>query len=347
MRAVASLAYSRGGGVLYAATEGGGLFKAYPDSDKDGVPDIQEDRNDDRLRQPPHVKDTDGEASSQASMVTKRNLAYGQHQAQRLDLYVPGDAKDAPVMVYVHGGAWTRGDKTKVGRKAELFTSKGWVFVSVNYRLLPEGQHPRNVEDVAVSLAWVHDHISKRGGDADSLFLMGHSAGCHLVSLVATDRRYLEHLGKSLAMLKGVIALDTQAYDIPKLMVRQSRASNQRVFGETVKGQKDASPIHHVAQGRDIPPFLIFYSRGHTKRITPTRREQPEAFAAALKAAGVAAEVVDAGDRTHNEINLRFGDPEDNKVTGKAMTFLNDILGKKATTPPQAESHGTTTGNGP
>ena len=71
MRAVASLAYSRGGGVLYAATEGGGLFRAYPDSDKDGLPDIKEDRNDDGLRQPgetdPHVSDTDGDGLSDAA----------------------------------------------------------------------------------------------------------------------------------------------------------------------------------------------------------------------------------------------------------------------------------------
>jgi photosystem II stability/assembly factor-like uncharacterized protein len=67
MRAVTSLAYSRGGGVLYAASEGGGLFKAYPDSDKDGLPDIDEDRNDNMIREPnetdPHHSDTDGDGA--------------------------------------------------------------------------------------------------------------------------------------------------------------------------------------------------------------------------------------------------------------------------------------------
>ena len=90
-------------------------------------------------------------------------------------------------MVYVHGGGWKRGDKSRVGEKVEFFTGRGWVFVSVNYRLLPEGAHPANVNDVARALAWVHDHATDYGGDPDRLFLMGHSAGAHLAALVATS----------------------------------------------------------------------------------------------------------------------------------------------------------------
>lgn len=246
-----------------------------------------------------------------------------------LDIYTAKDAKPrrpGPVMVYVHGGGWRRGDKSAVGRKAGFFAGEGWVLVSVNYRLIPEGRHPRNVEDVAAALAWVHDHVAEYGGDPDSIFLMGHSAGCHLVSLVATDGRHLEKAGESLDLVKGVVALDTQAYDIPKLVEGPlSPSLYMSVFGEEVEAQRDASPIHHVAKGKGIPPFLICYSRGMTTRVNPNRSAQADAFAAALDACGIEAEVVDASDRNHGEINQWFGDPEDERVTGKAMAFLGAI----------------------
>ncbi|NQT13104.1 MAG: carboxylesterase family protein [Planctomycetes bacterium] len=249
-----------------------------------------------------------------------------------LDVYTAKDAerrRPGPVMVYVHGGGWQRGDKAAVGRKAEFFTGEGWVLVSVNYRLLPEGKHPSNADDVAAALAWVHEHVAEYGGDARRIFLMGHSAGCHLVSLVATNGRHLEKADKSLDLVRGVVALDTQAYDIPKLVQgRLSPALYVDVFGEDVQTQRDASPIHHVANDKGIPPFLICYSSGMGARRNPNRSAQAEAFAVALKAAGIEAEVVDASDRNHGQINQRFGDPEDEKVTGRAEVFWSGILGK-------------------
>ena len=114
------------------------------------------------------------------------NRAYDDHPAQQLDIYHPKKTKDAPVMVYIHGGGWRRGDKDRVGEKAVFFNSKGWVFISANYRLLPEGRHPNNVDDVAKAIAWTHDNIKKYGGDPEEIFIMGHSAGAHLAALVVT-----------------------------------------------------------------------------------------------------------------------------------------------------------------
>lgn len=250
-----------------------------------------------------------------------------------LDIYSPKNAKDLPVMIYIHGGGWRKGDKSAVGLKAEYFTSKGWIFVSVNYRLVPDGQHPKNVEDVAAAIAWVHDNISKRGGDPEKLFIMGHSAGAHLVALVATDEHPLKKAGKPLSVIKGVIPLDTQAYDVPKQVAESITATYGEVFGKDDAMQRDASPIHHIARDKGIPPFLIFYSSGMGDQPNSTRPVRANAFADALKKAGVPAEVVDASDRNHGQINQRFGDPSDTKVTGKAEAFLNGILGKKKSRP--------------
>ena len=259
--------------------------------------------------------------------VRHRDIAYGTHRSQRLDIYVPPGTGPFPVMVYIHGGGWQIGDKRGVQKKPAYFSGQGWVFVSINYRLLPEGRHPANVSDVAAAIVWVHDHIRRYGGDPDALFIMGHSAGAHLAGLVATDERYLKQAGKSLSVIRGVVALDTQAWDIPELIDRPSPAPTYvRVFGDDPDVQRDASPITHVAADRDIPPFLICYTRGMRRTTNPRRRQQAEAFAAALRKAGVEARTVDATDRNHGDINRRLGSPEDERVTGAMQTFLDALL---------------------
>lgn len=270
---------------------------------------------------------TDGKV--QARITEKLDLAFGNHPAQRLDLYQPVGVKDAPIMVYVHGGGWKRGDKRAVGEKVKFFIGRGWVFVSVNYRLLPEGRHPVNVNDVALALAWVHNNAREYGGNPNQLFVMGHSAGAHLAAMVVTSEKPLQEAGKTCNILKGVIALDTNAYDLPVLMRSSAASFYGQVFGEDHALWKDASPSQHVAKGKGIPPFLICYSRGMRTRTNPERAKHANAFAKKLRAAGFAAEIVDASDRNHAEINQRFGRADDAKVTGTAARFLDAIVGGK------------------
>jgi acetyl esterase/lipase len=257
----------------------------------------------------------------------KTDVAYGDHPLKKLDLYLPDDPANAPVMVYIHGGGWAKGDKAAVGVKPAFFNGKGWIFVSVNYRLLPEGKHPANVDDVALALAKVHDEIAGHGGDPGKIFVMGHSAGAHLASLVATNSKPLEKAGKSLAILKGVISLDTNAYDLPTLTGTAMKPFYDSVFGSDPDLLKDASPQLHVAAGKGIPPFLICYSRGMGRKAEPMRSGAAEAFRAALEKAGILASVVDASDRNHGEINQWFGREDDTKVTAKAWEFL-EVLEK-------------------
>jgi acetyl esterase/lipase len=244
-----------------------------------------------------------------------------------LDVYAPAKATSAPVMIYFHGGGWKRGDKAAVGMKPAFFNKRGWIFVSANYRLIPDGRHPVNAEDVGAAAGWVHNHIASHGGDSSNIFLMGHSAGAHLVALVGTDERHLAKAGLSLADIRGVIALDSQGYNIPQT-VRQSRSDIYRTaFTENITSQMDASPLHHVAPGKNIPPFLIPYSGGMT--LLPSSRQRARAaeeFANALRNAGTPALVLDATDRNHMEINKRFGDPTDEKVTSASWRFLQENL---------------------
>ncbi|MEZ5975203.1 MAG: alpha/beta hydrolase [Planctomycetota bacterium] len=120
-------------------------------------------------------------------------------------MYSPRDAHDAPVVVYVHRGEWIKGDKPEVSFKPKLLNESGTVLVSVNYRLSEEAQHPAQVDDVAAAVRWVYDHIADYGGSPERIVLMGHSAGCHIASMVGLDPRPLAKVGLTPGVLRGVV----------------------------------------------------------------------------------------------------------------------------------------------
>jgi len=247
--------------------------------------------------------------------------------ATSLDVYVPDPVEPgSPVMVWVHGGGLRVSDKASskdMGPKPEYFANKlGFLLVSVNYRLLPEGRYPVNVQDVASSLAWVHDHIGEFGGDPNQIFIMGHSAGAGLVTQVATDEAFLKKAGKNLGIVKGVIANEGSSYNLegPESDPKRNEAS----YGA---GWQNASAIRHVAAGKGIPPFLFLHVKGGS-RLGGNSEKQAIGMAEALKAAGVRAEVVALDHVEHFGANERLGDPGD-ITTVATEQFLMSIPGKK------------------
>lgn len=263
-----------------------------------------------------------------AGMRVARNVAYAQVEGVdpnllSLDAYAPSEGKDMPVMVFVHGGGWRKGDKGNGGTvKARHFVEAGWVYVSVNYRLSPAVRHPVHVQDVAAAIAHVHANVARWGGDPRRIHVMGHSAGAHLAALVATDGSYLKAHGLGLDTLRGVVLLDGAGYDIPDLL-RDPRpvqaAMYKGAFGKDPEGWKSASPIAHVAADQGIPAFLILPIAMRAESCA-----QSERLAAALKAAGVRAEVRPAPGKTHGTINSEFGFAGD-EPTGQAMEFLRSL----------------------
>jgi len=131
-----------------------------------------------------------------------RDLAYTtpKDNQRTLDLYAPAQGKDHPVLVWLHGGGWRQGDKAHVQRKPQAFVSKGFVFVSVNYRFVPQVTVKEMTGDIAKAIKWVHDHAKDYGGSPDRIFVAGHSAGAHLAALVCTDGRYLKAEGLPLSV---------------------------------------------------------------------------------------------------------------------------------------------------
>jgi len=256
----------------------------------------------------------------------QRDVAYTEPaDAKRtLDLYAPDSGKDHPVAVWIHGGGWRNGDKAGVQQKPDAFVEKGFVFVSVNYRLVPHVTVQEQAGDIAKAIRWVHDHAKEFGGSADTIFVMGHSAGAHLAGLISTDDRYLKAEKLPLSAIKGCVPVDTAVYDVPKQVATvrgQRREMYTGVFG-TPENQKECSPITHVAKGKNIPPFLILHVADR-----PDSRAQSQAFAKSLQDAGVEARVVPAEGKTHGTINRELGLLDD-KPTKELFEFLQAVLKK-------------------
>jgi acetyl esterase/lipase len=255
-----------------------------------------------------------------------RGLAYAEpkNDRQTLDVYAPAEGKKLPVVVWIHGGGWQAGDKSDVGKKPQAFADKGFVFVSINYRLLPKATIKQMGQDVAKAIRWAHDHARDYGGDPNRMFVMGHSAGAQLAALVCTDGRYLKAEGLPLSIIKGCVPVDGDTYDVPMQIrtVEKKRADRYRIkFGDEAL-QKELSPVTHVARGKHIPPFLILHVANH-----PETRGQSRRLVEALRAAGVPATAYPAEGKNHTTINADLGLPGDGP-TQALFEFLAGALKK-------------------
>ncbi len=171
----------------------------------------------------------------------------------KLDLYLPDGAKAFPVLFFVHGGAWVHGDRNTLGIYATLasvYVKQGIGVVVTSYRLSPAVKHPEHVKDVARAFAWTYKNIARYGGNPDKLFISGHSAGGHLVALLAADEQYLKAHELATRTIRGVVPI-SGVYDITDNLV-------PNVFGSDEGSGKKASPLSYAKKG--LPPFLIFYA---------------------------------------------------------------------------------------
>jgi arylformamidase len=251
--------------------------------------------------------------------------AGNENPRQTLDIYSPANAKEAPMVFWIHGGGWQAGSKKDVQLKPLAFTQKGFVFVSVNYRLLPEAQTIHQMAgDLAKALRWVCDHSGEMGVNGREIFVMGHSAGAQLAALICTDDRYLKAEKLSFEILKGCVPVDGDTYDVPMQigMVEERRATSyKKKFGDE-KTQKELSPITHVSREKGIPPFLILHVAEH-----PETKAQSQKLAKALNDAGVQANAYPATGKNHTSINNDLGSEGDMPTT-ELFGFVHKALKK-------------------
>lgn len=227
------------------------------------------------------------------------NIAYrtdkdADKERHLLDVYTPKGKKDFPVVLFVHGGSWRSGNKNLYAALGQSLANDGIGCVICNYRLSPAVQHPAHVEDVAKAFTWTCENIGKYGGKKEQLFLCGHSAGGHLVSLLVTDPQYLKAEKHSPTEVKGVATFSGVYEIVPGLTVLEA------AFGKDEKACKLASPLTHVT-GK-APPFLIAYADTDFPRLDETALNMH----AALKKAESPVELVKCKDRNHYTIIIQF-----------------------------------------
>ena len=202
-------------------------------------------------------------------------VAYADGPRHRLDVYAP-EARGslAPVVFFIYGGGWNRGERSDYQFVGRALASRGFVVVIADYRLVPEVQFPGFLEDSAKALKWVQDNIANYGGDTSRLFLAGHSAGAYNATMLALDPSFLRDYGVTMNIL-GVAAL-SGPYDFYPFEYGEV----QNAFG-SAPNPEGTQPINLVTS--QTPPMYL--ATGTTDPIV--RMQNTERFAQKLKDSGV------------------------------------------------------------
>ena len=193
-----------------------------------------------------------------SGIAISRDIAYGDNTRQRLDVYAPKAApagtSHAPVVVFLYGGGWTEGAKKQYGFVARALASRGIVAVLPDYRLYPEVRFPAFIEDAAAATRWARDHARNYGGDPRRLFVVGHSAGAYIATMLALDPHYLAAVGLDPGHdLAGCVGL-AGPYDFLPLGTDELRA----IFGSG-EALSRTQPINFVTA--KAPPILLLTGR--------------------------------------------------------------------------------------
>lgn len=252
---------------------------------------------------------SDRAASAQPLPPGMAEISYGRDPLQRLDLVAPAGNTRPPLIVFIHGGGWSIGDKRHaIGAKASHFLGRGYAFASVNYRLVPQVTVEQQAADIAAAVAQLRTNAAGSNYDGERIVLMGHSAGAHLAALVGTDPRYFAAAGVPMAAVKGVVLLDGAGYDVAQQMARPGNpvgAMYDAAFGRDSKRQQALSPTLHAA-APNVASWLILPIERRADSIA-----QSQALAAALGKAGASARTVPVPNESHGSLNKGLGEEGD------------------------------------
>lgn len=189
--------------------------------------------------------------AAEVTAAPETGVAYGTDARQKLDIYAPAEQSKAPrpVLIFFHGGAWRDGEREGYGFLGRAFASRGFVTVIADYRKAPKVRFPAFVQDTASAIAWVHAHIAKHDGNADRIYLMGHSAGAHIAMMAALDPQWLAAKNLKTDVVKGVIGL-AGPYDFLPLTTESSKIALGQWPDLT-----ETQPITFAR--KDAPPLLL------------------------------------------------------------------------------------------
>ena len=245
-----------------------------------------------------------------------RDIAYGSDPAQRFDVYLPPNPQHAPIIFMVHGGAWKAGDKNGLGiinNKIAHWLPQGYIFVSTNYRLFPNAPPQEQVKDVAKALATAQQQAASWGGDPAQFILMGHSAGAHLITLLAVSPTLAQQNGVKPYL--GTVSLDSAALNVEQLMQARQGRFFADVFGKDAQYWPSVSPYHQLKTAGK--PLLMVCSIKRGFSCPPAK-----SFVEKAQGLGNNAALVEE-DLSHADINQQLG--LDNLYTKQVDSFMQGL----------------------
>jgi acetyl esterase/lipase len=196
-------------------------------------------------------------AAPKTGITAQRDLAYGPDARQRLDVYRAEGLKNAPVLVFLHGGAYVRGDRNINGEVYAnvpiYFARHGMLGINATYRLAPAAQWPEAARDVGAIVQWLKDNAAKHGGDAARIYLMGHSAGATHVATYAYLKNLQPAQGPGIA---GMILMSGRYHFAPN-PDDPNLKNFQAYFGGDPSQYPSRSPLSHVKEAAPIPTFIV------------------------------------------------------------------------------------------
>jgi acetyl esterase/lipase len=253
----------------------------------------------------------------QSSERVASDVTYGADSDQSLYVFKPKQAQpNLPIVIFVHGGSWQEGNAADYGFVGRAFAAKGFVTFVINYRKHPKHPYPSFVQDVAISLKWVHDNAAQFGGDTETIFLVGHSAGAYDISLAVLDQRYLEAAGAKTSFVRGIATL-AGPFDFLPLDSDITR----EVFGK-INDLESTQPINYAR--KDAPPFLILHG---TADATVYPKNAKSLFKH-LNDVGASAKLIEYQGVSHVGILLDIAQPlrGNAPVLEDVVKFFKDIL---------------------
>ncbi|ODT67159.1 MAG: alpha/beta hydrolase [Pelagibacterium sp. SCN 63-23] len=202
-------------------------------------------------------------------------VAYADGPRHKLDVYAPEQrGAAAPVVMFIYGGGWSRGNRGEYEFVGRALASRGFVTVIADYRLVPEVRYPAFIEDSARALRWVQDNIANYGGDPNRVFLSGHSAGAYNAVMLALDPSFRQEYGVTIPILAvGALSGPYDFYPFEYFEV-------QEAFGQA-PNPEGTQPINLITS--DSPPMYL--ATGTSDPIV--RMQNTERFADRLRAQGV------------------------------------------------------------
>ena len=252
-------------------------------------------------------------------LVIERDVAYGKHPRQCLDVIRAIGVRHAPVVVFVHGGAFVRGDKRTSDEIYDnvglWFARRGFVAINVEYRLAPEAVYPAGGEDVARALHWVQGHVAAYGGDAERVLLIGHSAGGTHAATCVFDPAVAGKAAPptALVLISGRLRADRRPEN-------PNAAGVAAYFGADASLDEERSPMHHTATSA-VPTFVVI-----AEFENPLLDIYGLEFAHRLAAArGRAPRFLQVRRHNHMSIVAHFGSGEE--ALGEAIVeFLDEVV---------------------